>query len=170
MRDLGNRAVTQLFARFETPKRFSPQNMLLPKWLAMTRKKSPTKLKNLDKKQIGIEEITKSLKRVRDDVKKIVKLTSEEKQLVAELFSTLKHAPQQMFSIPLSTSELPFRPGAFTQAHIDSAGQLILTSQNGNLSVMDLSETKNRDLMMAVVGDIVPKFKDFASQLAKEKL
>ena len=34
---------------------------------------------------------------------------------------------------------------------------------------MDLTETKNRDLMMTVVGDIVPKFKDFASQLAKKK-
>ena len=136
----------------------------------MTRKKSPAKLKSLDKKQSGIEEIMKSLKGVGDEVKKIVELTSEEKQLVAKLFSTLKHAPQQMFSIPVSTSELPFRAVAFTKAHIDSAGQLILTSQNGNLSVMDLSETKNRDLMMTVVGYIVPKFKDFASQLAEEKL
>jgi hypothetical protein len=133
-------------------------------------KKSSAELKSLDKKQIGIEEITKSLKHVGDDVKKIVKLTSEEKQLVTELFSTLKHAPQQMFSIPVSMSELPFRTGAFSQAHIDSAGQLILTSQDGNLSVMDLSETKNRDLMMAVIGDIVPKFKDFADQIAEEKL
>ena len=98
----------------------------------MTRKKSSTKLESLDKKQSGIEEIVKSLKRVGDDVKQIVKLTSEETLLVAELLESLKHAPQQMFSIPVSTSELPFRAGAFTQAHIDSTGHLILTSQDGN--------------------------------------
>jgi hypothetical protein len=90
--------------------------------------------------------------------------------LVTELIASLKRAPQQMFSIPVSTSNLPFRTGAFTEAHIDSKGQLTLVSQNGNLEVMDLSDATNRDLMMAVVGDIVPKFKDFASQIAEEKL
>ena len=136
----------------------------------MTRKKSPAKQKSLDKKRSIVEDVLDSLRIVGDDVEQIVKLTSEEKLLVAELLSSLKRAPQQMFSIPVSTSGLPFRAGAFTQAHIDSAGHLILASEEGNMEVMDLSETKNRDLMMAVVGDIVPKFKDFASQIAEEKL
>jgi hypothetical protein len=89
---------------------------------------------------------------------------------VAELLESLKHAPQQMFSIPVSMSELPFRTGAFSQANIDSTGHLILMSEDGNLEIKDLTETKNRDLMMAVIGDIVPKFKDFADQIAEEKL
>jgi hypothetical protein len=136
----------------------------------MTRKKSPTKTKHSNKKSSVVEDIVESLQSVGDDVAQIVKLTSEEKHLVIELIASLKRAPQQMFSIPVSTSNLPFRTGAFTQAHIDSKGQLTLVSQNGNLEVMDLSDTTNRDLMMAVVGDIVPKFKDFASQIAEEKL
>lgn len=89
---------------------------------------------------------------------------------MAELLESLKHAPQQMFSIPVSMSELPFRTGAFSQANIDSTGHLILMSEDGNLEIKDLTETKNRDLMMAVIGDIVPKFKDFADQIAEEKL
>ena len=36
--------------------------------------------------------------------------------------------------------------------------------------VIDLTETKNRDLMLAVFGDIMPKFKDFASQFENQKL
>ena len=165
----------ELFASSETRKRFSPQNMLLPKGLAMTLKTSPpepavAELKSLDKKQISLEEIVESLKSVGDDVEQIVKLTSEEKLLVAELLVLLKHVPQQMFSIAVSTSEIPIGIGGFIQAHIDSAGHLILMSEDGHLEVKDLSETKNRDLMMAVVGDIVPKFKDFASQIAAEKL
>jgi hypothetical protein len=159
-----------LFASSETPKRFFSTEHAIADWLAMTRKKSLTKLKSLDKKQSSVEEILESLRSVGDDVEQIVKLTSDEKRLVAELLSSLKSVPHQMFSIPVSTSELPFGIGAFTQAHIDSTGHLILASEDGNLEVKDLSEAKNRDLMMAVVGDIVPKFKDFASQIAEEKL
>jgi hypothetical protein len=135
----------------------------------MTRKKSPTKSKRSNKKSRIVEDIVESLRSIGDDVEQIVKLTSEEKRLVKKLLSTLKRAPQQMFSIPVSTSNLPFRTGAFTEAHIDSKGHLTLVSQNGNLEVMDLSDARNRELMMLVVGDIVPKFKDFASQIAEEK-
>ena len=78
--------------------------------------------------------------------------------------------PQQMFSLDVSTSGLPFRVDAFSQAHINSEGHLMLTSGDGCVQVIDLTETKNRDLMMAVFGDIMPKFKDFASQFEQEKL
>jgi hypothetical protein len=144
--------------------------MLLPNWPAMTRKKSPAKLKSSDKKQLSIEKIVESLKSAGDDVKKIVKLKSEEKVLVTEFLGALKNVPQQMFSIAVSTSDLSIGSRAFTQARIDSAGHLILTSEDGQLKVMDLSETKNRDLMMAVVGDVMPKLKNVASQIAEEKL
>ena len=78
----------------------------------MTLKSSPAELpvaelKSLDKKQISLEEIVEFLKSVGDDVEQIVKLTSEEKLLVAELLVLLKLVPQQMFSIAVSTSEIP---------------------------------------------------------------
>ena len=124
----------------------------------------------IEQKPLDVEDIVKSLKRVGNEVKKIGKLKSEEKVLVTELFASLKQMPQQMFTIAVSTSELPAGIGTFTQAHIDSAGHLVLKSEDGNLQIMDLSETKNRNLMMAVVGDMIPKFKDFASQLTQEKI
>ena len=110
--------------------------------------------------QFSIEDIVKSLRRVGKDVDQIVRLNSEENLLVAELLDSLKHVHQQMLSLGVSTFALPIGLGAFNKAHIDSAGHLILTSKDGRLEVMDLSETKNRDLMMAVVGNVVPKFKD----------
>ncbi|MFA5363857.1 MAG: hypothetical protein WC325_01580 [Candidatus Bathyarchaeia archaeon] len=136
----------------------------------MTLKNSPAKLKSLDKNKFSIEEIVDSLKSVGDDVEQIVTLTSKEKLLVAELLSSLKHVPQRMFSVAVSTSGLPIKIGAFTQANIDSQGHLILSSDDGYLRVMDLNETKNRDLMMAVIGDIIPKFKDFARQISEETI
>ncbi|MCW4035509.1 MAG: hypothetical protein NWF03_09120, partial [Candidatus Bathyarchaeota archaeon] len=142
----------------------------MPTWLAMTMNKSPTKQETTDQKPFTTEEVMKSLKRVGDDVNKIVKLHSEEKALVTEFLAVLKQVPQQMFSVTVSTSQLPLGMRGFTQARIDSAGHLILTSDDGQLQVMDLSETKNRNLMMAVVGEIVPKFKDFATHFAEEKI
>jgi hypothetical protein len=149
--------------------------MLLPNWLAMTQKTSPAEppvveLKSVDKKQISIEEIVESLKSVGDDIVEIIKLTSEERLLVAQFLASLKHVQQPMFSIAVSTSVLPIGIGVFTQAHIDSTGHLILTFEDGHLELKDLSETKNRDLMMAVIDDIMPKFKNLTSQIAGEKL
>lgn len=132
-------------------------------------KKSPAELESVEKAD-SIEEIMESLKSVGAEVQKIAKLNSKEDVLVTELLAALETVPQKMFSIGVSTSELPFRSGAFTQANIDASGRLILTAEDGNLIVKDLRETGNRDLMMAVVGDIVPKFKDFASQLTEEKI
>ena len=71
----------------------------------MTRKKSPTK--TVDKTPLSTEDIMKSLKRVGDDIKKIVKLTTDEKLLVAELFASLKTMPQKAFSVAVSPSQLP---------------------------------------------------------------
>jgi hypothetical protein len=40
---------------------------------------------------------------------------------------------------------------------------------DGHLELKDLSEEKNRDLMMSVIGDILPKFKNLTT-LQKRKL
>ncbi|MDG6222949.1 MAG: hypothetical protein QCH99_06800 [Candidatus Bathyarchaeota archaeon] len=136
----------------------------------MPRKKSSTQQESLEKKQFSLEEIVVTLQDVGDDVKKIVKLNSKEKAVVNQFFEVLQHVPPQMFSLDVSTSGLPFRMGAFSQARINSEGHLMLTSGDGCLQVIDLTETKNRDLMMAVFSDIMPKFKDFASQFETEKL
>ena len=103
----------------------------MPNWLGMTRKKSSAKQKTVEKKQFSIEEIVVSLQDVGDDVQKIVKLNSKEKVVVSEFFNVLKYMPKQMFSLDVSTSGLPFRADAFSQAHINSHGHLMLTSGDG---------------------------------------
>jgi hypothetical protein len=55
------------------------------------------------------------------------------------------------------------------QAHIDPTGHLILQFEDDHVELQDLSEEKNRDLMTAVIEDIMPKFKGLAS-MQKRKL
>ncbi len=127
--------------------------------------------KRIDKKQISVEEVVESFKVVGDDIEQISKLISEEKLMVAQfLASLLKHMQPLTSSIAVSTSVLPFELGAVTQAYIDPTGHLTLTFKDGHQEVKDLSEPQNRDLMMAVISDFIPKFNNLTSQIAFEKL
>jgi len=72
-------------------------------------------------------------------------------------------------SIAVNQLSLPSQVGDVVQAHIDPTGHLVLQFVDNHVELKDLSEEKNRDLMMAVVGDVVPKFKNLTS-LQKRKL
>jgi hypothetical protein len=125
----------------------------------------------VDKMQRSVEGIVESLKGVGDDIGQINKLSSEEKHLVAQFFASMqKLMPLLKPSIAVSISALPTEIGDVSQAQIDSTGHLSLTFENGHQKLVDLSELKNRDLMVAVVGDIMPKLNDLTSQSPDEEL
>jgi len=121
-------------------------------------------------KQMSIQELVESLKSTADDIGQISELSSEEKILVAQFFSSLLKLMQPLApSIAVSQLALPAELGDVVQAYIDSTGHLILQFEDGHLELKDLSEEKNRDLMTAVIGDVMPKFKNLTSQ-QKHKL
>jgi hypothetical protein len=72
-------------------------------------------------------------------------------------------------TIAVTQMAFPAQAGDVTQAYIDPTGHLVLQFEDGHVELKNLSEEKNRDLMMAVVGDVVPKFKSLTS-LQKRKL
>ena len=116
------------------------------------------------KKQVSIQELVESLKSTADDIGQIVELNSEEKILVAQFFSSLLKLMQPLApSIAVNKSALPAQLGDVVRAHIDPTGHLILQFEDNHVELKDLSDEKNRDLMMAVVGDTVPKFKNLTS-------
>ncbi len=120
--------------------------------------------KRVEKKQVTAQELIESLKSTADDIGQISELSSEEKILIAQLFASLLKLMRPLASsINVSTSALPVNLGLVTQAHIDPTGHIALLYEDGHLELENLSEEKNRDLMMSVVGDIVPKFKNLTS-------
>ena len=122
------------------------------------------------KKQMSIQELVESLKSTADDIGQISELSSEEKILVAQFFSSLLKLMQPLApSIAVDQLALPAELGDVVQAHIDPTGHLVLQFEDGHLELKDLSEEKNRDLMTAVIEDVMPKFKNLTS-LQKRKL
>ena len=128
-------------------------------------------LKSLEKKkQFSIQELVDSLRSTGDDIGQISELSSEEKILVSQFFISLfKLMAPLAPSISISQLSLPTQFGDVVQAHVDPTGHLVLQYIDNHVELKDLSEEKNRDLMMAVVSDVVPKFKSLTS-MQKRKL
>jgi hypothetical protein len=121
-------------------------------------------------KQITIQELVESLKSTADDIGQISELSSEEKILVTQFFTSLFKLMQPLAaSIAVTPLVIPTKVGDVVQAHVDPTGHLVLQFQDSHVELKDLSEEKNRDLMMAIVGDIMPKFKSLTSN-QKRKL
>jgi hypothetical protein len=122
------------------------------------------------KRQVSIQELVESLKSTADDIGQISELSSEEKILVTQFFSSLLKLMQPLSpTIAVDQLALPVELNEVVQAHIDPTGHLILRFQDEHVELKDLSEEKNRDLMTAVIEDVMPKFKGLVGK-QKRKL
>jgi hypothetical protein len=129
-----------------------------------------TKQQQDKQKQASIQELVDSLKGTADDIGQISELSSEEKVLVAQFFSSLLKLMLPLApSIAVNPTALPPQAGEVAQAFVDPTGHLLLSFGDSHVELKDLSDEKNRDLMMAVIGDILPKFKNLTS-IQKHKL
>jgi hypothetical protein len=112
------------------------------------------------KPKISPQELVDSLKSVQDDIGQITELTSEEELLVAEFFSSLLKLMEPLASsISVSTKILPKEMQNAVQANLDATGQLALLYEDGRMELQNLSEKRHRDLMIIVIEDVTPKFK-----------
>lgn len=111
-----------------------------------------------------IKEFADTMKSLADDIGQISEMASEEKLLVTEFFASFLKLMQPLAtSISVSTSALPAEVGNIVQAYVDPTGHLALIHEDGNMELKNLAEERNRDLMILVIQDIMPKFKTLTS-------
>jgi hypothetical protein len=116
------------------------------------------------------EEAVESLKRLREDVGQISELSSEEGNLIRTFsLAFLKLMDPLAKNIPVDVEVLPRRLGRVERANIIPNGQLVLLHQNGRMESVNLVEMGNRDLLVTVVSDVLPKFKELVSE-RREKI
>ena len=114
--------------------------------------------------QVSLQELLDSLKSLQDDVGQICELTSEEKRVVAVFFeSFLKLMQPFAKTMPVSPVALPQEMGNVVQANIDPAGHLVILYEDGHVELRDLREETQRDLLVSVIKDVMPKFKELTS-------
>ena len=114
---------------------------------------------------ISLEEIIDALRRMREDVGQISELNSEEGKLV-EAFSLalLKLMKPLAKAIPVDPSALPREMVDVERANINPRGELIVLYGDGGMESIDLIDEANRDLLVEVVGDVIPKFNKLISE------
>jgi hypothetical protein len=110
--------------------------------------------------QVSLQEILDSLKSAQDDIGQISELASEEERLVVEFFSSLTKVMQPLVvTIPVSPTAIQEYVDDVARATMDQTGSLLVLHRDGEVELKNLSEEKNRNLMIAVLGDVMPKFK-----------
>ncbi len=123
-------------------------------------------------KKVGesMEQLLASLRSVQDDIGQICEMTSEETVLVTAFFESLSK-----FMAPLaptmSVSIVALGEGSKSavQANVDSNGHLMILYENGRMELKNLREEANRDLMISVAKDVLPKFKQLTT-LHRQKI
>ncbi|MBN1357329.1 hypothetical protein JW988_01030 [Candidatus Bathyarchaeota archaeon] len=129
-----------------------------------------TEAKPSQNQEMTMQELAAAMKSVADDVGQISELASEEKLLVKEFFTSLLKLMQPLTpSMLVSTSALPAETGNIVKAYIDPTGHLALIHEDGRMELRNLSEERNREIMIIVVKDVMPKFKSLTS-LQKRKI
>jgi len=112
----------------------------------------------------AIQEILDSLKSAQDDIGQISELSSEEETLVAEFFTSLSKLMEPVAqSIRISPEKLAKFFSDAVQANVDQSGFLLIMDAERKVQLKDLREEKNRDLMISVLEDLLPRFKQLFS-------
>lgn len=111
------------------------------------------------------DEVITKLKRLREDVGQISELSSEEGGIVGAFSSSfLKLMESFAKTLPVDVSILPRRLGAIESANVIPKGELVLLFEDGRMESVDLTETENRDLLVSVLSDVMPKFNDLVTE------
>lgn len=116
------------------------------------------------------EEVVDSLKRLREDVGQISELSSEEGNIVdAFSLSFLKLMGSLTKSLPVDVNVLPRKLGLIDRANIIPKGELVVLLKDGRMESLDLTDQGNRDLLVTVVSNVLPRFKDLTVE-KREKI
>ncbi|MGD6934819.1 MAG: hypothetical protein ACQCN5_11495 [Candidatus Bathyarchaeia archaeon] len=122
------------------------------------------------KKEDKIEEIMQAFQIIGEDIQQIGELTQEETTLAKKFFETLQKSMTPLTpSIAVTASALPYGFSGATKAIVYSNGLLALTYNDDNMEIIDLTQPKNRDLMVSVFTDVMPKLINFKPQPKQPK-
>jgi hypothetical protein len=120
------------------------------------------------KKQLSLEDIADLFQALGTDISDIGKLTAQERGAANTFLSTLKELLAPLLSpVEISLHVLPIEMGLASQIRIHPSGHLAVTFTDGHSELLDLSEMRYREVMMAVIDDVVPKLDGLVVDAAK---
>lgn len=111
------------------------------------------------------EEVVDILRRLREDVGQISELSAEERNIVeAYALAFLKIMQPLTKTISVDPSILPREMGLVERANVIPQSELVILFDDGRMESFDLTTVENRDLLVAVIGNAMPRFNDLIAQ------
>jgi len=114
---------------------------------------------------VSSEEVVDILRRLREDVGQISELSAEERNIVeAYALAFLKIMQPLTKTISVDPSILPREMGLVERANVIPQSELVILFDDGRMESFDLTAVENRDLLVAVIGNAMPRFNDLIAQ------
>jgi hypothetical protein len=111
------------------------------------------------------EDVIATLKELREDVGQIYEISSEEENIViAFSLAFLKLMESLTRSLPVDVETLQGQLRNSERANILPKGELVVLFRDGRMESVDLLKPENRDLLVDVVSDVMPKFNDLIGE------
>lgn len=111
------------------------------------------------------EDVIATLKKLREDVGQIYEISSEEENIViAFSLAFLKLMESLTRSLPVDVETLQGQLRNAERANILPKGELVVLFRDGRMESVDLIKPENRDLLVDVVSDVLPKFNDLIGE------
>ncbi len=111
------------------------------------------------------EDVIATLKELREDVGQIYEISSEEENIViAFSLAFLKLMESLTRSLPVDVEILQGQLRNAERANILPKGELVVLFRDGRMESVDLIKPENRDLLVDVVSDVMPKFNDLIGE------
>lgn len=105
------------------------------------------------------EDVLATLKKLREDVGQIFEISAEEENVViAFSLAFLRLMESLTRSLPVDVESLQGRLRNIERANILPKGELVVLFTDGRMVSMDLTKPENRDLLVDVVSNVMPKF------------
>jgi hypothetical protein len=108
---------------------------------------------------ISSKEVVYALRGARDDAELIPSLLSDEGIVVKTIFDLLPELANLLSRAAVDPSVLPIEMGEVEKAHLTPDGRLIVGHRDGEILTTDLTDWRNRDLLVDILKDIVPKLR-----------
>jgi hypothetical protein len=111
------------------------------------------------------DEVIETMRRLREDVGQISELSSEEGSIVAAFsLAFLKLMEPLAQALPVDAGILPPELGVLEKANVLPKGDLVVLHRDGRMESIDLGDAENRDLLVLVVSDAMPRFNQLIAQ------
>jgi hypothetical protein len=118
-----------------------------------------------DAKISSKDKLISSIEKIKAEIIELSDLLSVENNTIDKFFSILNLMSPILKWVSIDVSVLPKNLGKITKARVTHEGNLVLYKGEDQIKILDLYDIKNRELLIIILNQLVPKLKQTLSPI-----